>query len=93
MKNKWVSVIVILAPLCGSGCVMLAKAQLEGKLPKVDAAFVSVDISTVYGVSGTLTETGVKWTGDSKAVESSELRVTSPAGSYHRIIKGAALKP
>lgn len=72
---------------------MMAKQQLEGKIPKVNADSVSVDVSTIYGVSGTLNETGVKWKDGVKSVESSELRVTSPGGTYHRIIKGAALVP
>jgi hypothetical protein len=73
-----------------SGCVSLTKRQLEGKLPRVNAGELTVDVSTIYGVSGTLKETDVKWNGDEKTVGSSELRVTSPAGTYHRKITGAA---
>lgn len=87
----WLS--LAFAALGNSGCVLLAKKQLEGKLPKIDAAFVSVDVNTIYGMSGTLVETGVRWDGDTKILESSELRITSPAGSYHRIIRGAVAKP
>lgn len=72
-----------------SGCFAITKAQLENKLPRIDAHEVSVEVSTIYGVSGTLRESGVKWNGDTKHLESSELRITSPLGSYKRTITAA----
>jgi hypothetical protein len=76
-----------------TGCTSLYKAQLEGKLPKVNAEELSVEGSSIWGVSGTLKERGVKWDGNQKSVAESELRITSPAGSYHRVIKGASTVP
>jgi hypothetical protein len=84
-------ILALCALLTGTGCVSLAKSQLEGKLPRVDAQELTVDVSTLYGVSGTLHETNVRWNGDAKTVGSSELRITSPAGTYHRTIKGAGV--
>jgi hypothetical protein len=69
------------------------RGQLEGRIPKVDARRVKVELSTIYGVSGSLVEQDVKWTGDTKAIGSSDLRITSPLGSYHREVQGVTFPP
>jgi hypothetical protein len=72
-----------------SGCMALTKAQLEGKLPRIDAKRVEVEANTIWGVAGSLSETDVKWEGDMKRVGSSTLKITSPLGTYKRTIEGA----
>lgn len=89
MKSLRILFVALIALPLG-GCLSFTTAQLENKLPRIDAQEVSVDVSTIYGVSGTLKETDVKWTGDKKRVGSSELRVTSPVGTYRRVIRDAA---
>jgi hypothetical protein len=74
-----------------SGCVLVTKNQLENKLPRVDAKKLRVEVSTIYGAAGTLEETGVKWDGDRKTIQSSTLSITSPVGSYKRTIEGAGI--
>lgn len=93
MKNLNLRAPCLLALISAAlaGCVGVTEAQLKGKLPRIDAKRVTVDVSTIYGVSGTLTEDNVKWTGDQKSVGSSDLRVTSPLGSYRRKIEGAVI--
>lgn len=91
-----ITLLVLLAAfvLLGlTGCVFVTRAQLEGKLPRVDAAHLKVEVSTIYGAAGTLEESGVKWEGDRKTVESSTLKITSPVGTYQRTITGVTVPP
>lgn len=75
-----------------AGCMaIITKGQLERKIPRIDAKRVEIEASTIYGVSGTLTEENVKWDGDRKKVGKSVYRITTPGGSYKETIEGAAI--
>lgn len=91
MKITLIGLLVIALGILFSGCLSITARQVEGKLPKIDAAELAVEVSTIYGANGTLVEKGVRWTGNVKTIESSELRITSPAGTYKRTIKGAVI--
>lgn len=87
---KLVFIPLAFCALSFSGCLSITKAQLENKIPRVNAQELTVKASSIWGVSGTLTEKDVKWTGNVKALGSSEGRVTSPIGTVEWIIKGAS---
>ena len=94
MFFRSVSILSVVAAISfSSGCMLLTRAQLEGKLPQVDARKLTVEASTIYGVSGTIQETDVKWVDGVKTVGFSELRITSPVGSYKRTIEGVSVPP
>lgn len=74
-----------------SGCVLATVEQLRGKIPQIDADYVKVSTTVIYGVSGTLVETGVKWTNGIKHVDSSDLHVGSPAGSIDVSLRNVSI--
>jgi hypothetical protein len=67
--------------LTSSGCLNLYRAQLEKKIPKVDAEYLKITGHTIYGVSGEITETDVEWRNNVKTVGTQSSRVDSPLGS------------
>ncbi len=92
MKTRiLILVTAALALLLGSGCMLVTRAQMDGKLPQIDAEEISVEANTIYGVTGTLTETDVVWKDGRKHVGSSVLKVDSPMGHYKRTIKGVSV--
>lgn len=91
MKTLLVILAAAILLLGLTGCVWATRAQLENKLPRIDAEHLKVEVSTLYGAAGTLEERGVKWNGDRKTVEASTLVITSPVGTYKRTITGAAI--
>ncbi len=79
---KFAALIILAAALLlSSGCLSLYRAQLEKKIPKVDAEYLKIVGHTIYGVSGEITETDVEWKNNVKHVGSSSSRVDSPLGS------------
>lgn len=75
-----------------SGCMSLYRAQLAKKIPKVDAEAITVTGHTIYGVSGEVTETDVKWIGNVKTVATQHSRVDSPIGSLTVDVKKGKIR-
>jgi hypothetical protein len=89
-KNmKLVTIGLVAAVLACQGCALLTRTQLKGKVPRIDAKVYEASLNTIYGASGTIRETDVKWNGDVKSVGTSHLRVTSPFGGFEEKIEGA----
>jgi hypothetical protein len=83
MKTRLFLILAAVAVLAStSGCMAMYMAQLQKKLPKIDAEELEISGHTIYGVSGELRETGVKWVNGVKTVETLHGRVDSPIGSF-----------
>jgi hypothetical protein len=90
---KFVTLLILAAvTLASSGCLSLYRAQLEKKLPKIDAEYLKVTGHTIYGVSGEITETDVEWKNNVKHVGSQSSRVDSPLGSVTVEAKKAKIR-
>ncbi len=89
IKGSYIRIGLIAAILACNGCAMLARQQLRGKVPRIDAKVYRASLSTIYGANGTLEETDIKWNGDVKTVGASNLRVTSPFGTFEEHIEKA----
>lgn len=81
MKNRLLLVLALAVLASSSGCMGTYLLQLQKKIPKVDGDKIKVSGHTIYGVSGELTETDVKWVNGVKTVGTMHGRVDSPIGS------------
>jgi hypothetical protein len=93
MKLHSLLALALVVVLTTGGCVATYRAQLEKKIPRVDATKITVKGHTIYGVSGELTETGIEWKGTTKTVQSSSSRVDSPLGGFTVEIEKAKFRP
>ncbi len=87
------TLIVAVALLACTGCISTYRAQLQDRVPKVDADLIRITGHTIYGVSGELTETGVKWVNGVKTIATSHSRVDSPIGSFTVDIEKGKIRP
>lgn len=88
--------ILVLASIwltCSTGCVGTYMLQLEKKMPKIDADELYVKGHTIYGVSGEITQTNVRWEGDVKKIGSLHVRVDSPIGGFEVRGKNGKISP
>lgn len=82
MKYRLTIIVAAAAVLAvAPGCAGTYLMQLEKKLPKIDAEELSASGHTIYGVSGEIRETDVKWENGVKTVGTFHARVDSPGGS------------